>query len=613
MKKFFFLTGFYIITSFTSAQELTKDVHKAVAQVVLSDSVWYSFTDSRISFGTGFFIDQQTLVTSYHVLFSLLSIASDSSSFKDLLDSSYIEKEGQRYSIKGIRHISAKDDLAVLQVEGYEGPVLRLAEEEPENSIKILGFPSVDRTLEHGVSVHLRETTGEVFSQNNPFFCSVDDIPLMIDFFGNFRGASGSPVLNNKGKVIGILHIYGPGGHSCATKVKYLKELLESPSIKNEDMYHSIQTEIVNDLNQAITGDQNAQYAMGILLWQDLIPEGLQTSGGYILDMENMEELAIILFTALAERGYAAAQNILGRIEYYRNSTNDEFVSEDSEGFQKGWEWTKKAADQGLMFSQYEISYSVEDEEERMKYLKQAADQNYIPAQYALYKELKNRSFLEIEDDYTNLDSTPDEFETLQKIMNVQCTWLKNIKTLADRGYPPAQFDLAKYADRITQSGKDNYIYSAVSLYERAGDQGHGLAQLRIGQLYYYGYKNIIEPNEEKSSYWLLRARQNGIFTPFNDDLALMTILRSNPEDSFTEKAFKFAGRIGIYFSQIFENDEYGGNYEEDDLEPHTSVMMMLSVEEIEDYHSILDQKQKAELMEAAIDQLDQCLSSLHI
>ena len=194
----------------------------------------------------------------------------------------------------------------------------------------------------------------------------------------------------------------------------------------------------------------------------------------------------------------------------------------------------------GEVLSQFELGNIAPDKETRISYLEKSANQNYVPAQYALQRERAEQSFLEIEHDYSSQEGIPDEFTTLQKIMDVQCTWLQGIKEVADRGYPQAQFDLAQYLERMIQAGKDDYIHFAMSLYEKAGDQGHGLAQLRVGQLYYYGYENIVEPDEEKASYWLLRARQNGTFFPFNDDVELLTTLHLIPENPFIVKFFKF-------------------------------------------------------------------------
>jgi len=613
MKWIFSFIWILIFPNCISAQVSTGDAHKAVARVVISDST--RPLDRPIAFGTGFFVDQQTLITNYHVISQLFTLASDSSSFKGLLDSSYIEKEGQRYPIKGIINLSPKDDLAVLQVENHEEFVLELAGESSTGSIKILGFPVVDEKLEYMSNLPLRETTGEMFSQNIFSLCNIDDIPLRVNFFGNFKGGSGSPILNETGQVVGILTQYQKkGGIACGVKVKYLKALLEIPPIQSKDMYNSVKTQIVNSLNHAIKGDQNAQYAMGTLLFKGRIPKGLYVSDGYVLNLENMEELGLALLTNLAEKGSATAQRYLGfalsnmSIRTHNENNSADIELENDPNVIKGLRWVREAADQGNAVAQYDIFGFIQGTEKGMDYLRQSAHQNYLPARYALYEEMASQSLLEIQMDYVNPENISDTFETFQKLLDVRCAWLQGLKELADYEYPQAQFNLARFMERMVQFNKDDYMYSAMSLYQKAADQGYGIAQLRLGQLYYYGHKDIVAAEEEKASYWLLRAKQNGFFTPFNDEMELLTTLRAQPEDSFAVRVSKLAKRIKIYFSQIFEGDEYEDHIESNLEEPDTNIM---NVEQQD--NSSFTQEERAKFVDMAGDYFDQCLSNLNI
>ena len=85
--------------------------------------------------GTGFFIDQNTLVTNYHVIESLHSQHNKIRFFHPTFHNPLKEIQFKR-----IKHLSALHDLAVLEVEGYEGLFLKLGS-FLNDDVYAIGFP----------------------------------------------------------------------------------------------------------------------------------------------------------------------------------------------------------------------------------------------------------------------------------------------------------------------------------------------------------------------------------------------------------------------------------------------------------------------------------------
>ena len=598
-----FIVFIYIVTIPIWAKESILSVHaqQAVAKVVFGHSIINFFIEDGLGYGTGFFVDQQTLVTNYHVIALLLLNSSDSSDFEDLLESSYIEKGEQKYSITDIKNVSVVNDLVVLQVEGYQGPVLELAEEEmhPDDAISIPGFPSVDKNPEYIASIELREIIGRI--GKTVFDCSPFEIPLMLDFFGALGGASGSPILNPKGQVIGVLHSFAGEAFACGTETKYLRELLQSHRSQNVSMYDFLKNKIFESLNQAIKEkDINAQYRVGSLLLQGWIPEAMLTNHLSIDNDIHPKMLAVNLVETLAEQGNAASQLLLsklyvsGLVVNKTGSTAEEIVLIEPD-IQQGLQWMKRAADQGLISAQYRVSgilyngYYINkeseqhnhltfDKEQALAYLEAAADQNYIPAQFVLDKLKLNSNFRDtVQSINNNGDIVVDDREPIEreakKAYQYVLNYLGTLIEIAEKGYPDAQYSLGAFY-------QNNYnIRTAIEWYERAADQGHGRSQLELGKIYYYGYNRAdminahnserdnvieeeapvideipIEKDEEKAFYWLHRATQNQIQIQ-DKDLKLLT-LQSTEEDTLFTTAMKFIARGRVRIKNWIESDD---------------------------------------------------------
>lgn len=119
----------------------------------------------------------------------------------------------QELKLKNILVYSKKHDVFVGVLESYDGPGLTLSEYPDYNSddMFIFGFPYKLPAIHWGRGIDLRP---------NPHF------GIVIDTGADLSGNSGGPILDNEGKVTGILHsgktIYG------AFKTEHLMDLLFS-------------------------------------------------------------------------------------------------------------------------------------------------------------------------------------------------------------------------------------------------------------------------------------------------------------------------------------------------------------------------------------------------
>jgi TPR repeat protein len=184
----------------------------------------------------------------------------------------------------------------------------------------------------------------------------------------------------------------------------------------------------------------------------------------------------------LAKHGNIEAQNNLGDCYYYGNH-------EIKRDYKEAIKWYRKAAERGYAKSQYMLGYCYyhgqgveEDHDEAILWYRKAADQGYEDAQKELYRIQLSETQI---NDTCNLDGLKDR---------------------ANSGDAIAQIDLGDIYYYGKCNIKQNYK-EAVKWYKMAAEQGNSEAQACLGNCYYFGI-GINKNYEEAVNYYRKSANQ---------------------------------------------------------------------------------------------------------
>ena len=188
------------------------EVQLPVAVQEAKKSVVRIVTDGDGRTGTGFFINSTTVVTNHHVVSSEINKGEDH----------YIQIENKfigRMKVKKIKTSSVEHDLALLEVEQSSVSHLKM---ENSNHIKgerayVVGYPHGDFKI----------LSGQVVEKEGIY------IAVYIGEKG-LSGASGAPMLNEQGKIVGIFTAESNIEHErykgIGIQVRALKQLLRQKS-----------------------------------------------------------------------------------------------------------------------------------------------------------------------------------------------------------------------------------------------------------------------------------------------------------------------------------------------------------------------------------------------
>ena len=181
--------------------------------------------------GTGFVVRNNILVTGHHVLENFLP---------DDLDSMYITNPYGSFTITRILNVDIVGDLALLEIDQYEGPYLSL------------GLSIEKKEVVHSIGVF--ENTLSVVKLIKILEFSIDEIFTTWYYLDEILyGMSGSPIVNSDNEVVAI-HITGSTEKIQGSKVKNLHDLLNT---KSYDVYPSRIMKLVllffTDLTKRIT------------------------------------------------------------------------------------------------------------------------------------------------------------------------------------------------------------------------------------------------------------------------------------------------------------------------------------------------------------------------
>ena len=199
--------------------------------------------------------------------------------------------------IKGVA-VSGKDNIAVLKVEGYTGPFLKVSKSpvHKNNELYVIGFPFEDFTIIKGRNI---------FQKHRPRQMTIAGNKL------TSNGINGSPVFNREG-VVGIV-TESFSNFIFASKVQHLTPLLMEDSLRNTNPDTAAQkvTEEIKQLHRkAEQGDTWAQYMIGM---------GIKYKADNLDEAHAHKEYkkASFRFQRAANRGLSPAQLQMGLLLYF--------------------------------------------------------------------------------------------------------------------------------------------------------------------------------------------------------------------------------------------------------------------------------------------------------
>ena len=389
-------------------------------------------TGSNVMRGTGFFIGENHFVTNFHVISHMLRGSGS-------LENIALLQQGNTsvLRIKEILSVSAAYDLALLETEESVTNYLNLGESppEPNENLFSIAYP-------YGVFTVINKT-GDILYENNQSYIFPTDNSSM-------SGASGSPVLDEQGQVVGVLF-------------KGLHNLL-----------HAIK---INPLQEFIKGNIGIKCIKSVSIAVRFFNKECIKK-----EMERLQKLA--------EEGSIFAQYALA----------DKYDGED-EGIEpnidKAIKWYEKAANQGYVLAQYSLGViyhkvvEVLNWHEAIKWYEKAAEGGFIPSQAALasiyvkrekYPEalqlLKQPAERGYADAQSRLAVIYHDGKGVEKDFVKAFYWYERA---AMQGEVNAQILLAGMYYR--GEGVDPDIGEAIRWYRKAANQGSPVAQMMLQDL----------------------------------------------------------------------------------------------------------------------------------
>ena len=305
--------------------------------------------------GTGFFISPKLFVTNFHIL-SYLSETTEN------LNEVHLTQEGNpnTLNIKKVVAVSALYDLVLIETQETSQNYLTLSESKvkADDDLFIIGYPEeiLTRVKKTG-KINYEDASNFSFPVNH----------------SNLHGASGSPVLNDQGQIIGVLYRVDTN-LAFAIKINSLKKFIAGDMRQNckaISFKNCLKKEIENLKALAEQGFTRAQYYLGYLYYL-----GKNVPQNY--------KQAVHWLQKAARQGSTEAQQHLAFIYYY----GEKGVPKN---YNLALDWLKQAAEQGLAPAQLYLAVMYDNEKEVSQNLKlvfywteQAALQGFAEAQFNL-------------------------------------------------------------------------------------------------------------------------------------------------------------------------------------------------------------------------------------
>ena len=421
---------------------------------------------------SGFFInDSKTFVTNFHaVQYALTAKKSDPLYFTRSLK---IIHRGKTYSVKRVKNLSVLYDLAVLEVDGYEGEFLKLSDKTPSGRVYAMGFPKGQRGRKKQRRL-VRIIPSDVFYYpNQDILYSLSPHYTFYKAFNNLKGMSGGPVVNTDGGLVGIIQKSG-GGYIGVIKTLFLKNLLEKDLSLTSNAIPFIQDQVRSIFDASEKGDPVIQQRLANLLNNELFTINMLKK---VKDLENKYDLkkfqgeeAELYLGKAAKQDHPEAMFRLGSV--FGNARMPE----------SSFKWMKKAAEAHHPYAQYMLYDAYKKGRGTLKsvdrahyWLKKAAHQNHPKAMFDLAA------------DYAENGQEENAFLWLEKS--------------AEKGGVLAQFALALIY--LTGSGRSQDVKEAMEYLHSAASADFDPAQFLLGTLYKTGAWGKINKNEKLGNHWI--------------------------------------------------------------------------------------------------------------
>ena len=206
--------------------------------------------------GSGFFLfDNRTFITNHHVLEGFL-LKDDILNWDEVIFRDHTGKEAH-FRIKGVKFLSMMHDIAVLDVEGYEGPVLKPAEELPFGKrFYIAGYPG------DSFKIHPVRNLFDMDAIHYGAFREIFDCSYGTDF----SGSSGGPALNQVGDVVAVFAGSLNSSSQCPLQILKKTDFLSPRKVQQIQAFSvkDLETLRISDIaafsKNAADGDETARF-----------------------------------------------------------------------------------------------------------------------------------------------------------------------------------------------------------------------------------------------------------------------------------------------------------------------------------------------------------------
>lgn len=462
-------------------------------------SVWkltLPLVNEGFSQGTAFAISPNQFVANFHVLLPLVDP-------KNSIQNVTLSQEGHTYELQvnRILFLSPLRDLVLFETKESVEDYLKISEHssfETNEGISAIGYP-------HNV-LRIIKQTGRAFKESGLYYTPTN--------LSKYRGASGSPILNSKEEVIGVV-TSASSNLMAGVIATHLKDLIAEknglpcpPTSPSHLCFQESIKELISIANQGVAMaqfDLSQIYLSGPGIqkdpkeghhWllqaaqQDYAPAQTHLGNIYMLGSHVQKDilLASYWFQEASNQNHAPAQFLLAFLHF----KGKEGVKKD---LWKAIDLLQKAAHKGYAPAQvYLASIYAEgfpelglekDPKEALKWFLTAARQGYVLAESELVSIYAQGS------KSLGIEKNPKE----------ALKWLRS--AAYQNNDSNSQFTLAEM--HLTGNQVEQNDQTAFALFEMAAKQGHTQSQVYLSGMYQKGLGGV-EKNFEEAFYWVYRA-----------------------------------------------------------------------------------------------------------